>query len=535
VTCRFYIKRVIKSNSIICIVTFSLVLINLLASLAVYSLWDDETMVSLVAKGVVKTGDTIASVGQNIVAYREGIALVDLKDRFSPPLATYLVAFTFLLFGVTTFAARIPFALSGMFTFLLGWYWLYRARVDWLFRSIIIICLLGNVSLFLYFRQARYYGLVLFFTLLIGYLYLHPRKTKAWAAMLSLSFVGLFVSHPLACAALGIAIFFDVLCYQRDWLKRTWAQWFWLSFPTLLLIGLSLLVWNPYMTKTAEYQSHISLADRFTIFFWTWRDILTAEFIAPVPIGIALIVGAFKKDFLPVRCFQAIVIVIAVVSSTTHQMVSVTSVADIRYVISIIPIGIFLGSWGIYVVFKKKPWLALICSVIFFWTNLFNSALFRGQGIQSTMALFWHELLSPNPEPYAPACEWIRKHVPPNSSIWVLPDYMTYPLMFHAPDPIYAWQLRPEQKQEEQFKNLPDIHFKGLVPPDFIVVFGPSVEQIRQLMTQWSLQGLRYQEVTRLMTFWKDLYRPELFWRTFKPIENFDPNTEAIYIFQRQS
>jgi len=106
--------------------------------------------------------------------------------------------------------------------------------------------------------------------------------------------------------------------------------------------------------------------------------------------------------------------------------------------------------------------------------------------------------------------------------------------MFHAPNGIYAWQLMPEQRQEEQFKNLPDIHFQGLVPPDFIVVFGPSVEQVRQLIGQWSMQGLRYQEVTRLMTFWKDLYRPELFWRTFKPIEKFDPNTEAIYIFQRQ-
>jgi len=111
---------------------------------------------------------------------------------------------------------------------------------------------------------------------------------------------------------------------------------------------------------------------------------------------------------------------------------------------------------------------------------------------------------------------------------------MTYPLMFHAPQAVYAWQLRPEQKDEEQFKNLPDIHFQGLVPPDYIVVFGPSVVQIRKLMGQWSMQGMDYQEVTRLLTFWKDLYRPELFWRTFKPIENFDPNTEAIYIFKKQ-
>jgi hypothetical protein len=106
--------------------------------------------------------------------------------------------------------------------------------------------------------------------------------------------------------------------------------------------------------------------------------------------------------------------------------------------------------------------------------------------------------------------------------------------MFHAPQAVYAWQLRLQQKDEEQFKNLPDIHFQGLVPPDFIVAFGPSVVQIRLLASQWSLQGINYQEVTRLLIFWKDLYRPELFWRTFKTIENFDSNTEAIYIFKKQ-
>jgi hypothetical protein len=106
--------------------------------------------------------------------------------------------------------------------------------------------------------------------------------------------------------------------------------------------------------------------------------------------------------------------------------------------------------------------------------------------------------------------------------------------MFHSPNVTYAWQLRKEQKKEEQFKNLPDINFQGLVSPDFIVAFGPSVQQVRQLIAQWSMQGLRFEETARLMTFWKDLYRPELFWRTFKPIENFDPNTEAIYIFKKQ-
>ena len=106
--------------------------------------------------------------------------------------------------------------------------------------------------------------------------------------------------------------------------------------------------------------------------------------------------------------------------------------------------------------------------------------------------------------------------------------------MFRAPHIIYAWQLEPSQKPDPQFRRLADIHFKGLAMPDYIVAFGPVVQEVRALCSQWAMQGVCYVEEARLLTFWKDLYRPELFWRTFKPIEKFDPNTEAIYIFQKQ-
>jgi len=98
-----------------------------------------------------------------------------------------------------------------------------------------------------------------------------------------------------------------------------------------------------------------------------------------------------------------------------------------------------------------------------------------------------------------------------------------------------AWQLNPEQKKDPQFKDLPDIHFKGVVLPDYIIVFGPMVVQIRGMLQQWNHEGINYEEVYTINTFWKDLYRPELFWRTFKPIIEFDPDTQAIYIFKRTS
>ena len=93
----------------------------------------------------------------------------------------------------------------------------------------------------------------------------------------------------------------------------------------------------------------------------------------------------------------------------------------------------------------------------------------------------------------------------------------------------------PSRKKTPQFKDLPDIHFKGVVLPDYIIIFGPMVAQIRAMLQQWRGQGADYEEIYRINTFWKDLYRPELFWRTFKPITGSDPETQAIYIFKKTS
>ena len=48
------------------------------------------------------------------------------------------------------------------------------------------------------------------------------------------------------------------------------------------------------------------------------------------------------------------------------------------------------------------------------------------------------ELIDPPQEPYSLTASWVAKNIPPGSSIWVLPDHMAYPLMFHAPESVYA-------------------------------------------------------------------------------------------------
>ena len=509
----------------------------LFTNLGSYALWDDEAGTALHASAVSKTGDTGAMVGENLVAFRNGVALQNLKDRTVSPLQ-YYVAAPFVAFSEkSAFFARLPFALSGFLALFFAACWMWNSCQNDREVAIYSAVTLSCIPLFLYFRQCRYYSLVLLFVLLTLFFYLQKPKTGKSILCLNLSLWGLMASHYLGYFAVVGALGFDYLIWGRKKNPLSNKELASAGLLQIAFAALLLSIWNPLGTNWgAQLQDHgLSLMQKYILFLWQFRDCFRSEFLACIPFLAAPLVALKKSDGLLARAFVAVITIFLFTTLASPQtFLESTGTADIRYVISVIPLGIFIAGRVILdLAEEKKFWLVLGVFILCFFNLLNPFRSDRGQG-PSTIAGFVKEIMDPSQDPYRAASNWISLHVPARSSIWVLPDYACYPLMFHAPNAIYAWQLRPEQKQEEQFKNLPDIHFQGVVPPDFIVVFGPSVEQVRQLIGQWSMQGLRYQEVARLMTFWKDLYRPELFWRTFKPIEKFDPNTEAIYIFQRQ-
>ena len=197
----------------------------------------------------------------------------------------------------------------------------------------------------------------------------------------------------------------------------------------------------------------------------------------------------------------------------------------------LIPLCIALAVQVILAIAGKKKWLALGLALVAFGTNLPNGGPLLGRGVRSTVVDYAGELLNPPAEPYSAAAKWINENVRDRESIWVLPDYMVYPLIFHSPKATYAWQLAANN-HDPQFAGLPPIHFQMRVPPDYIIVFGPVVQQVRLAIASW--HGVRYEQITTLDCYWRDLYRPELFWRTFKPITGYNKQTEAIYVFKLQ-
>jgi len=509
--------------------------IFLFSNLGRYALWDDETMVSLAAEGILETGDTTAVHGRNIVAYRNGLVLKNLSDRSTPPLSSYITAVSFALFGKTAWAARIPFALMGMALMTLAAFMMGKSNLTARETFVLSIGILGNTSLILFLRQCRYYAPSILLSVLIAVCYIRWRRENKGLLGMAILSVPLFAANYMGCAALFACLAVDYLLWKR---REFSVQWKEIALAGMIA-GLPCVaiasVWNPFTTQFGAYTQSNGLLDRITLLWWNFRDMNEAGFLIGGLVLASLLLIFIRRDIWLTRGLLALVVYTIVISIVSPQLVKQASLADIRYLAPLIPLGIVLAVATYLKLFGNRAYLCLALAFPVFCTNLASGTFIGQQGLRSVPLEFLGELISPPPEPYSPTAEWIRGNIPKGSTVWVLPDYMTYPLMFHAPDVVYAWQLNLDQKKDPQFRDLPNIHFKGKELPEYIIVFGPIVIQMRDMFQQWKMKGIDYKEIYIINTFWKDLYRPELFWRTFRPVLGYDPETESIYCFKKQN
>jgi len=248
----------------------------------------------------------------------------------------------------------------------------------------------------------------------------------------------------------------------------------------------------------------------------TLLSVVTVAPVAPVPTATA---RASVTEAVPLLV-------------TCTSLVTGNFVADVRYLVPVIPLGIFLSVTTIQALTLTKPVFTLPLALVAFFSNLLNGAPLAGTELRLTVAEYIRELADPPPDPYSAVSNWINNSVKAGESVWVQPEYAAYPLMFHSPGPVYAWQLTGDP--EPQFKNLPPILFGGIQPPDFIITFGPSGSAVAKELSGWKDHGV-YSDYATINQYWQDSYRPELFWHKFAPVEEYNVKSDAIRVFKLET
>ena len=519
----------------------------LLARLGHSALWDDESYTALGGIAVWRTGDTSAVLDHNIVANRAGVKLRNMKLRFHPPLMFYLAAPSLGLLGETSFAARLPFALCGLATIALIAWWMWRDDADVVTWLVMSIGILGNISLILYLRQCRYYAPSIFFSVLLTYMYLHWNGKLRTLAIMSLAFVALLASNYFAYAAFVVCVMVDYFIWQRRQRRLGWRGWLILVLPQIVLGGLIVSVWNPIGKSGPPFQHVNWLGDYLKLLVCNLRDVNACEFGVGVLLVLAPLLYFLRKDKWLLRGPLAIFLYCLVVAFFSPQRAPAGwgSYIEVRYLAPLIPLCIFVSARAILAMTARIRLLAVPLAILAFGTNVLHGGPYNDpvipppamppKSFHSTFVRFLDELMNPPPSAYRATADWINRNVEPKQSIWVVSGYAAYPLMFHAREPVYAWQLK--DPPAEQFKHLPSIHFEGRIPPDYMIIFGPGPYWTSPAMwlEKWESRGQNYSLIHTIPLYWYDLTRPELSGHAFREVTNFNPNEEGVFILGQVS
>jgi 4-amino-4-deoxy-L-arabinose transferase-like glycosyltransferase len=323
--------------------TLLVVSIFLLLNLGNHYLWQDEAQTALLGKSVLKSGLPFGTDGKNFFSQELGAEYgAGYIWKWHTWLPFYLVAFSFKIFGVGTFAARLPFALFGIGLVLLTYCYSMELWSNKRVAVYGVILLSFCVPFLLLSRQCRYYSPAAFFSLLGLWQYSRLiRRGHLSICLFIVSVFLLFHTHYLYAGTLIAATAVHCALSHRKDLAR-WG----IACGGAILTCLPWVVWLAGMRYGERYGAQLfNPANIFiqcsTFARQIFRDVIPSQFI-PVLL-VVWIVGRFLKRHPSISkevraCSWSAVAILGLFTLITLFALSATSPAPFfRYLTPVIP------------------------------------------------------------------------------------------------------------------------------------------------------------------------------------------------------
>ena len=120
-------------------------------------------------------------------------------------LPYYLQAGSLFIFGQTTFAARLPFALLGVVSAIVLYFFTLKLTRKKSVAVLAALLLISSVPALIYFRTARYVGLPILLTILLLYSYITILEKKKWNPW-PLTIISILYFHTMFVAFAGVVL-----------------------------------------------------------------------------------------------------------------------------------------------------------------------------------------------------------------------------------------------------------------------------------------------------------------------------------------
>jgi 4-amino-4-deoxy-L-arabinose transferase-like glycosyltransferase len=225
--------------------------ILLLANLGNQYLWQDEAQTALISKTILTDGVPRGYDGKNYFSQEEGDEYGENYIwRWHTWLPFYVLAGFYEVFGVSTFVCRLPFALFGLGTVALLYFFAKSLWPGTRIPAIAASLLAISVPFLLLCRQCRYYSMAMFFTLLSLYAYVLLLEGRKHASLLLFAATTLlFHSQHIYVAVFFPAVFLHAVIFHRARLKTLGKV-----AALVILVNTPWLIWLSGMKYASPYQ-----------------------------------------------------------------------------------------------------------------------------------------------------------------------------------------------------------------------------------------------------------------------------------------
>jgi hypothetical protein len=328
----------------------------------------DEGMDTFISTTILKFGIPVHSDGVN-----SSMRFADVYDGlfvYRPWIPYYAQAFSLSVFGQTTFAARLPFALIGVFSV----FFFYRFALKFTgkpFTAFLAAFLLASsIPALIYFRTARYVGIPILLTVLLLYFYINIYNNKKWNPF-PLTIVSIIFFHTMyvefAGMIAGVLIHFFFHIKETLPENRKRAAW---------AAGITGVFCIPWFIFISPVFSHVSqhLASTSTLIDPSWQGFPKRFFgflfqVNNYIFPFVLIPLLFLKRLLP---FAKQISLLLLCSLTMLLTALPHSMPLQQYIISIFPLLFLLLAILLTNIFPKHPLLQSLLPTLLITTNLIH-------------------------------------------------------------------------------------------------------------------------------------------------------------------
>ena len=562
-----------------------------LVNLDYAALWHDEAPAAFFGKTLLQQGDIVGWDERNLVGGMNGRTLNEELRDVLPPLMYVLNAVGFAIFGINEIGARIVHAILGIAA--LGvFYLLLRQHLPKhpRLRFFIFAFAAGSAQLLLYFRQSRYFSVMVLTLLLLFYLYERYWRSKhpAYLPVLALVAALSFFNHYAGGAATMLSLAaYHLLFRARATTRREWVL-FAICGAAVTAVGSSYLYWlgviggerSGFMEFAGQnptpYQGDKPELVIFVERIWIYtRELFTADWISwPVFlwfVGMALItwqarrkqvVGASRQaqrrvqrandgtsiaqrilDDFPLAAAGKIILMGALFAlfsaMLSVQPIWVNPFADLRYYVGALPL--LLAMKGLFVewAWRRHVIVGALALGVLLFTSVgavpFNMVMhFSGQ---KTLGLHLFEFIREVHRPYRDSISVVSSYLLQNAEkddLVYVPDFAyREALIFYAGDHVRFCcaleETTPLPKDKIAALDAP-LYYIEQNTPDWIIFF-------RQLQLGAAKQFIvkpftgMYEVVAKLEVYPYPTQRPELNMHAFSPL---DPGDSGVFILRCQ-